>query len=408
MTIKIKEMRINSIVEMEEFLNGSRKIDLEISSPEDKYKFISETLVVIRYKSLRKKDKTIAKKYLNKTTGYSKEQIKRLVKRWQDKGLVYGKKNNSSRKYNASDIALLIKTDSLHKTRNGKSAKKILIREHEVFKKEEYRNISEISVSHIYNIRNHNRQYLSSPTIRYSKTVPVNVNIGERRKPDNQGIPGYIRVDSVHQGDFEGIKGVYHINMVDEVTQWEVIGCVPEITKEYMTLLLQKMIDQYPFKILNFHSDNGGEYINYKVSEMLQKAVIFQTKSRSRKSTDNSLVEGKNGAVIRKHMGRSHIPSDNAERINEFYIKWFNSYLNFHRTCAYATDHIDSKGKIRKKYDVETTPYERLKSISNVEIYLKEGVTFEKLDETAYNMSDNDFAEKMQNQKKILFNNLSK
>jgi len=44
-------------------------------------------------------------------------------------------------------------------------------------------------------------------------------------------------------------------------------------------------------KPLNFHSDNGSEYINYVVADLLNKANVSQTKSRARKSNDNALVE---------------------------------------------------------------------------------------------------------------------
>jgi hypothetical protein len=36
-------------------------------------------------------------------------------------------------------------------------------------------------------------------------------------------------VDTVHQGDWDGEKGVYHLNAVDMVTQWQVIGCAAKI-----------------------------------------------------------------------------------------------------------------------------------------------------------------------------------
>jgi hypothetical protein len=206
------------------------------------------------------------------------------------------------RKYDKDDIALLIQTDIAHKTPNGLSVKSILIREYLTFGKEEYATIAGISVSHIYNLRKTNKQYLSSDAIKYSKTNPVQVSIGERRKPLPYGKPGYIRVDSVHQGDLDGEKGVYHINLVDEILQWELIGCVPQITDEYMEPLLEELLDHFPFVIINFHSDNGGEYINQTVARILERLLIKQTKSRSRKSTDNALVESKNGAIIRKHM----------------------------------------------------------------------------------------------------------
>lgn len=206
----------------------------------------------------------------------------------------------------------------------------------------------------------------------------------------------------MHQGDKDGEKGVYHINLVDEVTQWELVGCVPQITDEYMEPLLEAMLEMLPFRVINFHSDNGSEYINRVVEKILERLLIKQTKSRSRKSTDNALVEGKNGSVIRKHMGRNFIDKSRAEVINEFYMVYFNIYLNYHRVCLYATDYVDKRGKIRKKYNQTFVPYERFKSLENAEQYLKEGITFAMLDEIAYAKSDNDFAEEMKKAKSKL------
>ena len=147
----------------------------------------------------------------------------------------------------------------------------------------------------------------------FTKTRPTPVSIGERRKPEPGGRPGYLRVDTVHQGDLDGVKGVYHINAVDEVTQWQVVGAVEHISEAWLEPLLLSMLEQFPFRILGFHSDNGSEFINHNVETLLNKLLIEQTKSRPRHSNDNGLVESKNGAVIRKHMGFDHIASKHAE-----------------------------------------------------------------------------------------------
>jgi transposase InsO family protein len=239
--------------------------------------------------------------------------------------------------------------------------------------------------------------------MRYTKTNPAIVPIGERRRPDNQGKPGYLRIDSVHQGDFNGVKGVYHINVIDEATQWELVGCVGVISEKFLIPLLEKLLSQFPFRIINFHSDNGSEYINYQVAEMLNKLMIKQTKSRSRKTNDQALVEGKNGSVIRKHMGRNHIPKKYANAVNQFYREYFNVFLNYHRVCGFSADYIDKKGKIKKKYDIYLTPYDRLKSLEEAESYLREDISFEELDKIAYAESDIKFGEKIKKEKDKLF-----
>jgi hypothetical protein len=69
-------------------------------------------------------------------------------------------------------------------------------------------------------------------------------------------------VDTVHQGDRENTKGVYHINAVDEVTQWQVVGAVAHIGEAWLMPVLEAMLEQFPFVIRGFHSDNGSEFIN--------------------------------------------------------------------------------------------------------------------------------------------------
>lgn len=412
MNIIMKNIEIQSIEEMENFLSVNQKVDFLIETRKDKYNYISKILIQFRYKQAKRKTKKIIFRYLSKITNYSHIQMKRLIKEWKEEGLSVKtrekNKNSFQRKYKAEDIALLIKTDIAHKTINGKATKEILKRECGIFKKKEYENISKISVSHIYNLRNNSNQYLSSESIKYSKTNPTGVNIGERRKPQPDDKPGYLRVDSVHQGDFNGEKGVYHINLVDEVTQWEIIGCVKKISEQFLEELLENLLKQFPFKIINFHSDNGSEYINKVVAKLLNKLLIKQTKSRPRHCNDNPLAEGKNGSIIRKHMGRNHIKQNNAPSINMFYQKYFNTYLNYHRPCGFATNFTNSKGKIKKKYDVYLTPYEKLKLIENTEQYLKDGISFVELDKIAYAESDNSFADKMKKEKEKVFNKLEK
>jgi hypothetical protein len=98
-------------------------------------------------------------------------------------------------------------------------------------------------VAHIYNLRKE-RSYREK-RMHFEKTRPTPVAIGERRRPDPEGRPGYLRVDTVHQGDLDGVKGVYHINAVDEVTQWEVVAAVARISEAWLQPLLESVLEQF-------------------------------------------------------------------------------------------------------------------------------------------------------------------
>jgi transposase InsO family protein len=214
-------------------------------------------------------------------------------------------------------------------------------------------------------------------------------------------------VDSVHQGDLDKEKGVYHINLVDEVTQAEYVGCVEGISEYFLLPLLQELLESFPFVIFEFHSDNGSEYINHRVAELLNGMNIDQTKSRSRHSEDNALAEGKNGAIIRKYMGYIHIPKEHAGKINIFYVEHLNPYLNYHRFCGFATDYVDARGKVKKKYEIYMTPIQKLLSLPECEQYLREGVTKETLIAETKRMSHFEAAQKVFVERQKLFREIN-
>ena len=200
------------------------------------------------------------------------------------------------------------------------------------------------------------------------------------------------------------------INAVDIVTQWELVASVEHISEAYLLPVIALLLDGFPFAIRGFHSDSGSEYVNHKTAALLEKLRIEFTKSRPRQTNDNALAECKNGAVIRKTMGYSHIPQKYAVAINDFYTDALNPYLNFHRPCYFAVEEIDAKGKIRKTYphDQIMTPWERLKTTLAYENYLKPGITTESLEHDANALSDNDAARHVQEARKRLFQSINR
>jgi len=404
MTLTMNDSRIVSINQLENIIKVGEQITFHGVSKEEKYEWIGKTLGKFRYHSLKKKEKTMVKQYVMQMTGYSDSQFGKLVAKKKEVGVIMpssARRHTFPKKYTPEDVARLIETDTAHGRLAGKATKNIFLRMCGVFHDARFTRLKDISVAHIYNLRM-KRQYLSQVMF-YEKTKPAPVNIGERKKPDPEGKPGYLRVDTVHQGDLDGAKGVYHINLVDEATQWEIVGCVEKISEFFLEPLLQDILEQFPFKIINFHSDNGSEYINKVIARLLNKLLVHQTKSRARHCNDNALAECKNGAVIRKHMGYMHIPQRHAGAINKFYKKYLNPYLNFHRPCGFATIIRDARGKEKKVYNVYQVPYEALRGLPNVKNFLKEGVSLEMLDKIAYEKSDNECAALMQKAKVELF-----
>ncbi len=302
------------------FVEASEEIRFESKSRQQVYGWVERVLIQQEYAQRGKAVRGQVRRYIEKMTGMSRAQATRLIGRYTASGQVRPtvyRRHCFPQRYTRADIELLASVDEAHETLSGPATRRILEREHQLYGKQEYARLAAISVAHLYNLRRSQRY--RERRLNYVKTRPTTVSIGERRKPQPQGQPGYLRLDTVHQGDQPGggAKGVYHINAVDEVTQWQVAGSTPRISEAYLEPVLEAMLRQFPFPIRGFHTDNGSEFINATVARLLDKLRIEQTKSRPRQSGDNGLVETKNGAVIRKHIGYGYIDAAHADRINE-------------------------------------------------------------------------------------------
>ena len=402
---------IKTIEQVKQFLGGSKSVKFEGASIEERYRWIEKVLVRFTYQRLSKAEKGVIRQYIEKMSGYSRAQVCRLIGKFKQRGYIRKADCNRRRfpiRYSAGDIALLARTDEVHDFLSGPATKKIMEREWNVYGHTEFKGISQISVAHLYNLRNSARY--RSINKRYIKTKPSVVKIADRARPDPGGRPGYIRVDTVHQGDMNEQKGVYHINAVDEVTQWEIIASVDRISEYHLEPVLKDMLASFPFTIKGFHSDNGSEFINKTVAQLLNKLLIRFTKCRPRHTNDNGLVESKNGSIVRKQLGYVHIPQKYASAITLYHRNFVNIYVNFHRPCFFAESIVDHRGRVKKTYPYKgvMTPYEKLKSLPEAQSYLKAGVTLHQLDDFANQMSDNEFAERMVKARSNLFQNISR
>ena len=420
MVINMNESRLRTIEQLREFLDATPQVQFSAhggDGDDQRYKHISAVLRRFDYLGCSKTERGVVRAYLMRTTGYSRAQLTRLVSRWRENRLSavpLAKCNRSPvvpfrRKYTEVDVKLLVEMDRANEDVCGPAIVHLLQRAWLVYGDARYERLAALSVSHLYNLRK-STGYQSRRRL-FTKTRPVCNPIGVRRAPRPNGRAGFVRIDTVHQGDLDGVKGVYHITCVDCVSQWQVMACVQGISEAFLLPVLALLIGQFPFEIEGFHSDNGSEFINGKVAALLEKLRIEQTKSRSRQSNDNALAESKNASVVRKHMGYSHIPQKYAAPINAFYVQTFNPWLNLHRPCLFATEVVSDKGKIVKRYRHEDvkTPLACLDKLSAKGLVkFKKGVTLQALQAQAKVQTDLAAAKQMQQAKADLFDLFNK
>ena len=406
MVIDMNDTQLQTLDQVRAFLKGTVAVEFSVSVNE-RYEFIARMVRRFGYARLKRADKGVVLRFLERVSGYSRQQLTRLVRRAGARPPLVKRyrasRSSFARHYTEADVRLLAEIDTLHGTLSGPATKKLMERACHVFGDARYERLALISVAHLYNLRKQagytrRRQH-------WTKTRPMAIPIGQRRAPAPNNQPGYLRVDSVHQGDQDGVKGLYHVNAVDCVTQFEAVATCERISEAFLIPVLEELISSFPFVIKGFHSDNGSEYINHHVARLLNKLLVEQTKSRSRHSNDNALAESKNGAIVRKHLGYSHIPQQFATRVNAFCVEHLNPYVNFHRPCFYAQTITDAKGRQRKRYSYQQmmTPYEKFKSLPDAALFLKLGISFQHLDTLANAVSDNEAARRLNQARAIMF-----
>lgn len=412
MVINMNETRLTTIAHIEEFLCANAVLEfLPAGDDTERYAHISRVLKRFDYHQRPRRERGILLRYLRLTSHYSCAQLNRLVARWYANRLApvplrkrfHAPRVPFARKYNAADVALLVEVDRAYEDTCGTAISHVLKRAYQAGDIR-FERLADLSVAHLYNLRKSTGY--QSRRARFTKTRATCNPIGTRRAPQPDGRAGFVRIDTVHQGDLDGVKGVYHITCVDAVSQWQVQACVQGISEAYLLPVLALVLLQFPFVINGFHSDNGSEYINGRVAQMLEKLRIEQTKSRSRQSNDNALAESKNASVVRKHMGYAHIEQRHAAIINSFYQDTFNPWLNMHRPCLFASETVSDKNKIIKRYkrtDVKT-PLESLTLLAQQNLVtFKPGQSLAQLQNQALQQTDLAATQSMQKAKTKLF-----
>jgi len=406
--VRLETHRLQTVDQVRGFLAGSRQLDVRVESRAASYALVAKVLQQFDYRHRGKADKGLLRNFLAKVTGLSRAQLTRLLAQHRATGQVVDHRSAPRhafpRRYTSADIGLLAEVDRLHGALSGPATRKLCARAFHLFGDARYERLAAISNGHLYNLR-HSTTYRRRGGTAPRQRRGAEVTLGERRRPRPYGRPGHVRVDSVHQGELDGIKGLYHVNLVDEVTQFQFIGSVEHLHAGCVAPLLEALLQAFPFAIHGFHTDNGSEFVNREVAALLRDLHIEFTRSRPCRSTDNALVESKNGAVIRRHLGHGHIPGRFAAEVNAFTQQVLSPYLNYHRPCLFPREATDARGRVRKRYhhtDV-MTPYEKLKSLPDADSHLRPRTTFAQLDADACAISDNDAARNLNEARDRLF-----
>ena len=182
--------------------------------------------------------------------------------------------------------------------------------------------------------------------------------------------PGWLEADTVaHCGESMAGDFCWSVTLTDVHTQWTETRAIWNRGQHAVQQRIAEIEAALPFPILGFDCDNGGEFINWHLSNYfrLRKTAVAFTRSRAYRKNDNARVEQKNWSHVRQLVGYGRLGDPvQAELLNELYVREWNLFRNFF--CP-VMKHVrtEVEGSCKKRiYDKAATPFERLKACGTV------------------------------------------
>ena len=188
------------------------------------------------------------------------------------------------------------------------------------------------------------------------KKIPVRLNDWDTSIVGNLGIDLVEHCGSSNSGEY-----IHTLSVTDISTGWwEGQGIMSR--GQYPTLeALKEIRERTPFNWLEIHSDNDSAFINAHLFKYCQQESLKFSRSRPNKKNDNAYVEQKNWTHVKKIFGYFRYDTlEELEIMNDLYENELRLYKNFFSPVMKLIKKERVGGKVRRRYDIAQTPYQRL------------------------------------------------
>jgi len=176
--------------------------------------------------------------------------------------------------------------------------------------------------------------------------------------------PGFIEADTVaHCGGSVSGDYVFTLNIVDIATGWTSQRALWGKGEMGVMIAMRDIENKLPFKILGFDSDNGSEFLNWRLLKYFKQRVqpVRFSRSRAYKKNDNAHIEEKNWTIVRQYLGYERLDKPElVEMMNDLYRKEFYYFVNFFLPSVKLISKKRIGSKIIKIHSSPKTPYQRL------------------------------------------------
>lgn len=173
---------------------------------------------------------------------------------------------------------------------------------------------------------------------------------------------GFLEVDLVtHCGS--STLGLYicSLNTVEISSGWWEAEAIMGKGQDPTFEALKRIRERAPFKWLGIDSDNDPAFINYHLLRYCEKEDLEFTRSRPNKKNDNAYIEQKNWTHVRKTVGYLRYDTDKELTLmNSLYENELRLYKNFFSPVMKLIKKERIGSKVKRKYDIPKTPYQRL------------------------------------------------
>ena len=190
---------------------------------------------------------------------------------------------------------------------------------------------------------------------------------------EDQKEPGYVEVDLVaHDGGSSRGEFAQTLTLTDVDTGWTEVRGVRNKAKKWVFPAMKFLVSLLPFALKGLNADNGGEFINVNLLNWCQDNHVAFTRSRPYRKNDNPYVEQKNNSVVRTAVGYMRYDTQEELRLlNQIYAQT-RLLINFFYPSMKLKEKIRIGARVKKRYDVPKTPYQRVLDSPYIEEQAKE------------------------------------
>lgn len=186
-----------------------------------------------------------------------------------------------------------------------------------------------------------------------------------RSGPPDTNRPGSVEADTVAHCD-DSTEGDYvnSLTFTELFSGWTENRAIWNKSADAVLVQIRELEQLVPYEMKDFHTDNGGEFLNWALHRYLtgRPMKLPWTRSRAYRKNDNAHCEQKNWTHVRQLFGHERFEHPElVPLMNDLYALEWSQYTNHFKPTFKLLDRQKKDGKAKRIYEKEPqTPYQRL------------------------------------------------